>query len=54
MKTTDCRTNEILAQVIERFHFHSGKAKSDNPLIAEMAAKMCEVEMWEMWALTQN
>lgn len=54
MIRTDCRTNKILARVVERFRFHSEEAKSDNPLIAEMAAKMCGVEIWEMWALTQE
>lgn len=54
MMKTDCRTNELLAQAAERFLFHSEKAKANNPLIADMAAKMCEVEIWEMWALTQG
>lgn len=54
MKPTDCRTNEILAQIIKRFRFHYENTKSDNPIIANAAMKMCEVEMWEMWALTQD
>lgn len=51
MKRNDCRTNELLAQVIERFMFHSEKAKSGNPFVSEMAQMMCDVEIWEMWVL---
>ncbi len=54
MMKVDCRTNELLLQVAERFMFHSEKAKTDNPLIADMASKMCEIELWEMWVLTQG
>ncbi len=54
MSKVDYRTNELLAQVVERFIFHSEKANADNPLVADMAAKMREVEIWEMWALTQG
>lgn len=54
MARNDCRTNELLAQVAERFMFHSEKTRADNPLVAEMASKMCEVEIWEMWVLTQE
>lgn len=50
----DEKRNETLAQVAERFIFHSEKARADNPLVVEMAAKMCEVEIWEMWTLTQG
>ncbi len=54
MMKADYRTNELLAQVAQRFMFHFEKAKTDNPLIADMAAKMCEIELWEMWVLTQD
>lgn len=54
MKRNDFEVNELLSKVVDRFQFHSEKAKSDNPLIAEMAKKMCEIEVWEMWALTQE
>lgn len=54
MKKINCRTSELLAQIVDWFQFHAEKAKSDNPLVAEMAAKMCEVEIWEMWTLTQG
>lgn len=54
MNRTNQRTNELLAQVVERFQFHSGKIKSENPIVADSAVKMCEVEVWEMWVLTQE
>ena len=54
MNRTDQKTNELLAQVVERFCFHCEKAKSENPIVASAATKMCEVEIWEMWALTQD
>lgn len=54
MNRTNQKTNEFLAQVVERFQFHSAKVKSENPLIAEAAAKMCRIEIWEMWVLTQD
>ncbi len=53
MIVTGNRTNELLAQVVERFRFHSRKACSDNPVIAQIARDICDVELWEMWALTQ-
>lgn len=53
MMVTSNRTNELLAQVVERFQFHSSKTSSDNPFVAQIARDICEVELWEMWALTQ-
>jgi hypothetical protein len=53
MLVTSNRTNELLAQVVERFRFHSLKTSSDNPIVAQIARDICEVELWEMWALTQ-
>ena len=44
---------ELLFDVIERYIFHSEKSRSDNPVVRETAQKMCEVELWEMWALAQ-
>lgn len=54
MNRTNQRTNEFLVRVVERFQFHLDKIKAENPLIAEAAAKMCEIEIWEMWVLTQD
>lgn len=45
---------ELIADVVERFLFHSKKAQSDNPVIKDIAEKMCSVEIWEMWVLTQD
>ena len=42
-----------LFDVIERYIFHKEKSRSDNPVVRKMAEKMCEVELWEMWELTQ-
>lgn len=46
--------NELLLAVAERFLFHREKAKSDNPVVAEIAKGMCELEICEMWMLTQK
>lgn len=54
MNRTNQRTTEFLAQVVKRFQFHLDKIKSEKPLIAEAAKKMCEIEIWEMWVLTQD
>lgn len=54
MNKPDTITNELLAKVAERFMFHSEAAKSDKPVVAETAKRMCEIEMCEMWMLTQN
>lgn len=44
-----------LAYVAERFLYHSKVAEtSDNPMIVDAANKMCSIEIWEMWALTQE
>lgn len=44
---------ERLFDVIERYLFHRGKCGANNPIISGAAEKICEVEIWEMWALTQ-
>ncbi len=54
MNRTDQRTNELLAQVIERFQFHYKNTKSDNPIVASAATRMCDAEICEMYMLTQN
>ncbi len=53
MKRHKERINETLAKVVERYNFHKQEMKSINPLIAEAAAVMCNIEIWEMWSLTQ-
>lgn len=42
-----------IADVVERFQFHKEKIRADNPIITEFAKKMCELELYEMWMLTQ-
>lgn len=48
------RNDELLLKVAERFLFHRDKAKSDNLVVAEVAKGMCEIEICEMWMLTQR
>lgn len=43
-----------IADVVDRFQFHKEKVRSDNPIITEFAKKMCEIELYEMWMLTQR
>lgn len=54
MKKTNLALINVLCNVVERFQFHSEMTKSENPIISEASTKMCEVEMWEMWELTQG
>ncbi len=54
MKKHDKRTNETLAKVIERFNVHSQQMKSNNHIVSEAAAIMHNIELWEIWALTQE
>ena len=54
MKRTNRILSDTLCDVVERFRFHREKAKSENPAEAETAGKLCEVEIWEMWVLTQE
>ena len=44
---------EKLAAVVERFQFHREKVTADNPVVSEFAEKMCEIDMYELWMLTQ-
>lgn len=53
MKRHGKRVNETLAKVVERYNFHQQEMKSVNPLIAEAAVAMCNIELWELWSLTQ-
>lgn len=47
------KTNDLLIQVVERYLFHQSACRSKNPFARELAAKMCEIEIAEMWLLTQ-
>lgn len=47
--------DEKLAYVAERFLYHSKVANtSDNPIIVDSAKSMCNIDIWEMWVLTQE
>ena len=53
MIRTDRKTSGQLACIVERFLLHREKARSEDPFVAGAAAAMCEIELWELWALTQ-
>ena len=48
------RQKELLFSVAERYLTHSEQAKSENPVESSIARKMCDIEVWEMWVLTQD
>lgn len=45
---------ELLFSVIERYLVHTKKTQSPNPVVRKMAKEICEIEIWEMWVLTQK
>lgn len=45
--------SELLFEAAERYIFHSSYS-SDNPILQQIADKMVEIEIDEMWMLTQN
>lgn len=47
------RKNELLLNVVERYLFHTNY-HSDNPILQQIAKHMSEIEIDEMWMLTQN
>lgn len=46
-------TNELLAEVVTRYLFHKNYV-TENVFVKEAAEKMCDVELAEMWMLTQK
>lgn len=55
MKRTDALMIDVVCDVVERFRFHSDKASSTKePFVKYMTLKMCEIELWELWVLTQR
>lgn len=48
------RENEMQFKVAERFLLHREALRTDNPITREILKKIIEVEMWEMWTLTQK
>ena len=47
------RNDEMLFKVVERYLYHRDY-KTDNPIVAEIAQSMREIDVDEMWMLTQN
>lgn len=47
------KRESLLFEVIEEFIKWKESAKSENPVVREFAEKLLEVNIWEMWALTQ-
>lgn len=47
------RENELLIQVVERYLYHKNYI-TDNQITKKMAQSMCDIEISEMWMLTQN
>ena len=45
--------NKLLFKVVERYLFHK-HYKTSNLYMKEIANKMCEIEIAEMWMLTQG
>lgn len=45
---------EKLISVIERFISHRKEMETDNPIVYELAEKLCGVELNFMWLLTQT
>ncbi len=55
MKRSDERTAGFLVRVVDRFLFHKKEAvENKNQFAREVAAKMCSIELSEMWMLTQQ
>lgn len=55
MRQHNKETNNLLARVVERFLFHTKLAtEAANPVVEDGARKMCDIELWEMWTLTQD
>ena len=53
MKHTNEQTNDKLAQVVENYQRHI-KAKTQNPIVGEIIKDLIDIDLWEMWALTQT
>lgn len=46
--------NERLAKVVENYRFHINKTGAANPVVVDTARRACDIDIWEMWALTQE
>lgn len=47
-------SNDLLFKVVERYLYHVDMSNSEDELISSTAKTMCEIEIAEMWMLTQN
>lgn len=47
------RQDELLFRVFERYMYHKSYV-TDDPRLAELAKNMCDIEIAEMWMLTQQ
>lgn len=47
------KQNELLLQVAERYLYHSDY-QTEDPYLAGIAEAMCDIEIDEMWMLTQK
>lgn len=47
------RTNELLFKVMERYQYHILKVNHENPIVAETARAMVDIDICELWMLTQ-
>lgn len=48
------KINCLLLAVAERYKYHCEKLNSNSEVIREVAKKMIDIELWEMWVLTQG
>lgn len=48
------KTNHLLIELVERYQYHQSKVNCDNPFVAGVAQKMCDIDVYEMYMLTQG
>jgi hypothetical protein len=46
--------DNLLIQVAINFQCHRSKLESNSPDVREFAKKACDIDIWEMWSLTQE
>ena len=46
--------NERLAKVVENYRFHLSRTGAADRMVADTARRACDIDIWEMWALTQE
>lgn len=45
--------NELLAEVVKRYQFHKSYS-TDDAFLGKIAETMCDIDLDEMWMLTQK